>query len=182
MNSGRWWQHAQDLFKSKPDKILVLRRGRAQHSSPLIKTLLAIDTFGGVLFFPAECHWAYGPHSSTGPIFLNSYQLKGKWTPWKFVCELSFCLGIFVLLVFFSIVFLSLMFVFHLFVLTLGIILFLRESEDKKTWSWVDRDTGRSWSEVEEGKNKTKIYGPLRFTWKVYCYYSCSVHFKQLCW
>lgn len=43
--------HAQDLFKFKPDIILVLRRGKAQHSLPLIKTLLAIDTSGGVLFF-----------------------------------------------------------------------------------------------------------------------------------
>lgn len=120
MSTGpkKLWQHAQNLYKLKPDTIPAWRRGSEQ-CSPLTKKLFGIARRGKVGFL----QW-----SNTGCInhTQGRQHLRNRWTTQN------------TLYVF---VFFACLFYFGIFCLSFDFL--LSSSERERLWSWVGGEVGK---------------------------------------
>lgn len=86
LNSQRLWQHVQDMYSFKTDKIPALRKGTGHRVLSLTRKLLAIDVFWkeDKPVLPKEYLWAYWPYSRSGSMPRNNWPthniLKGIFT------------------------------------------------------------------------------------------------------
>lgn len=154
-NSERLWQHAQNLHRFKPDKILSLRRGGRYKTLPTNRKVFEIITCWGREnhFSSMDCHWAYQPH------FMEVSMARSSWPK-----QTPLLMGLFVCFSFCFIVCLS----FQVFIFNV-----LERNGEKEGWrdrerSCMGRKVGRILKELGKGKNDQTQVFRFRHKW-LYC-------------
>lgn len=88
MNSGRLWEHTQDLHKFKPENLPAQRKGRRHKCPPLTRKLFVMDSCREKETIFLQWHDTELIGTPQGSSETQDYLANTKQTPWVLCCFL----------------------------------------------------------------------------------------------